>query len=364
MQKLLPLDETRQGQACRCNIPDDRKGQQGQVHSSKNSSAARVYHISDADLDGLRQADQDGNGTPVAGAMRDEVEVRRSPVLDESGLPVPPNAAVELLQIAAAAATGDDQVAMILALRLEAQQVLATLARAERALRARKEPAAAAEMARQPPPAVLEHVREGGRGTAERAHAERPVVQPEVRPYLGEVGLERGPEAPAGEEGGHLRARPGDRLDDLRGHTARRGKERRRRDCPVIPCFGDQPQPRYGALLDDGQALHDDGEKLLEVVGDDRRGSSGKERHAGFPDAPAFRCVPAERRQTPGGPARPRRDDLAVRGERLAERGAPPQKIGPLLAKIQSRERAPQAWIDISTTERRMKPPTRTSTAA
>ena len=165
----------------------------------------------------------------------------------------------------------------------------------------------------------------------------------------GESG-EAGAEAPAGEEGGHLRTRPGDRLDDLRGHTARRGKERRRRDCPVIPCFGDLPEPRYGVLLDDGQALHDDGEKLLEVVGDDRRGSSGKERHAGFPDAPAFGCVPAERRQTPGGPARPRRDDLAVRRERLAERGAPPQKIGPLLAKIQSRERAPQAWIDISTT--------------
>src|SRR4029077_93136 len=170
----------------------------------KRSSAARVYHISDAYLGRLRQADQDGNGPPVAGATRDEVEVGRSPVLDEGGLPVPSNAAVKLLQVAAATATADDHIALILAFRLEAQQVLTALACAGRALRAREEPAAAAEMARQAPAAVLEHVREGGRGAAERAHAERPVVRTEVRSCLGEVGLERGSQAPVGEEGSHL----------------------------------------------------------------------------------------------------------------------------------------------------------------
>jgi hypothetical protein len=30
--------------------------------------------------------------------------------------------------------------------------------------------------------------------------------------------------------------------------------------------------------------------------------------------------------------------------------GPPPQEIGPLLAQVERRERAPQAWIDISTT--------------
>jgi hypothetical protein len=35
---------------------------------------------------------------------------------------------------------------------------------------------------------------------------------------------------------------------------------------------------------------------------------------------------------------------------RAALDGTPPPEIGALLAKVQSREQAPQAWIDISTT--------------
>src|SRR5262249_61120723 len=100
VQKLGPLDQERQGQTCRCNIPDDGERQQGLVHSSKKSSATRVYHISDADLDGVIRSDQDGGGPPVMGALRDEVEVGRSPVLDEGRLAVPPNTPVELLQLA------------------------------------------------------------------------------------------------------------------------------------------------------------------------------------------------------------------------------------------------------------------------
>src|SRR5262245_35185810 len=171
--------------------------------ASEKSSAARVYHIPDADLDGVSRRNKNGNRPLVTGALCDEVEVWRSPVFDKGRLSVPANPAIELLQVTAAATTGDDEVALILALRLETQQVLAALARAERALRARKEPAAPAEVTRQSPPAVLEHVREGGRGAAKRAHAECPVVRAEVSPRRGEVRLERGSKAPVGKERGH-----------------------------------------------------------------------------------------------------------------------------------------------------------------
>src|SRR5215510_5131495 len=171
-----------------------------------------------------------------------------------------------------------------------------------------------------------------------------------MSPRLSEVRLERGSKAPVGEERGDVDGRPGDHFRDAPAHSARSGKKRCGRDRAVVPRFRDAAEPWHGVLMDGGQALHRDGEELFELVAVDRGWSSRKERRPGFPDTPAFVGIPVQRCQAPGRPARPRIDDVAIYDERPAERGAPPQEIGPLLAKVQSRERIPQAWIDISTT--------------
>ena len=121
----------------------------------------------------LDQRGHRASSIPAPSAI--EIEMRRAPVLDQRRAAVPARAAVDLLDIGPALATGGDHVALLpRLLGHEPDEVLGAVDAAERAAQLGEGPGAAAEMTGQPPPAVLDDVGEPGWTAAERTDAERP----------------------------------------------------------------------------------------------------------------------------------------------------------------------------------------------
>src|SRR5437667_7986178 len=73
---------------------------------------------------GTRELQKRGQGPPVTLPLRHKVEVRRSPVLDERRSGVPSHAAIELLDVAAAARARADEVALVAPVGIETEQIL------------------------------------------------------------------------------------------------------------------------------------------------------------------------------------------------------------------------------------------------
>src|SRR5213593_423015 len=120
------------------------------------------------------QLDQGRDRTPVACVDGNEIEMGRSPVLDQSRTRVPPHSAVELLDLATTLLARGDEVTLLLLLGVQAHQIFRRLVAAERTLQSRKHPAASAHVAGQPALPAFGHVREAWRRSAERTDSEDP----------------------------------------------------------------------------------------------------------------------------------------------------------------------------------------------
>src|SRR3989454_1801208 len=120
------------------------------------------------------QLDQGRDRTPVACVDGNEIEMRRSPVLDQRRTCIPAYSAVELLEVATALLAGGDEVALLLVLGVQAHQILRRLVAAEGTLQSREHPATSADVAGQPALPAFRHVREARRRSAEGTDAEDP----------------------------------------------------------------------------------------------------------------------------------------------------------------------------------------------
>src|SRR5262245_13702955 len=120
------------------------------------------------------EVDDGRQSSPVTAAPRDQVEVRRPPVLDQRRATVPPHPAIELLQISPALGARRDEIPLIPGLRLEAAKTLAVGIAAERAPDPRRCPAGPTDMAGEAAPAVLDDIAEARRRSAKRADPELP----------------------------------------------------------------------------------------------------------------------------------------------------------------------------------------------
>src|SRR5262249_2862081 len=136
------------------------------------------------------EVQEGGHGPPVLRAPGHQVEVRGPPVLDQRRGAVPPDAAVELLQVPAAAFAGGDEGPFLGPLGLEAHDVRRVAAPAVRTGQTREAPAPAARVAGQSALAVLPDVGEARRRPAERAQPELPGAARQVGATPGQVPLQ------------------------------------------------------------------------------------------------------------------------------------------------------------------------------
>src|SRR5205809_453015 len=104
---------------------------------------------------------------------------------------VPADPPVELLDVRLALPARGDEVAFLLLVGLQTNEVLRGLRTAERATQARKDPGPTAHVAREPTPAGVGEVTEPRRRAAEGTDAEIPRPLGEMDPASGEVPIER-----------------------------------------------------------------------------------------------------------------------------------------------------------------------------
>src|SRR5256712_10522853 len=275
----------------------------------KTASAARVYHIPDADLcprhpGAAGEVNQRGDGAPVALADGDHVEVRRAPVLDERRAGVPTNPPVEFLDVRFALPAGGDEVAFLLLHCLEANEVFGGLRTAERTAESWKHPSAPAHVTREPTLAGVGQVTEAGRRPAVGTDAEIPSPLGEMDPASGAVPIERRPERAACEEARGLSAETEICQQRRQPDTPPRRKEGGRADLALIPSPSESPQDLFG-LTDRRQKLKGSSKERLHVFREDRHQDIRKQWNPASPTLLALRGRPAERRQAPGRPPRP-----------------------------------------------------------
>src|SRR5256712_6024797 len=304
----------------------------------KTASAARVYHIPDADLcprhpGAAGEVNQRGDGAPVALADGDHVEVRRAPVLDERRAGVPTNPPVEFLDVRFALPAGGDEVAFLLLHCLEANEVFGGLRTAERTAQSWKHPAAPAHVTREPTLAGVGQVAEAGRRAAVGTDAEIPTPLGEMDPAPGEVPIERRPERAVREEARGLSTKTEICRQRRQSHTPPRRKEGGGADPALIPCPSESAQDILG-LTDRCQKLKSSSKERLHVFREDRHQDIRKQWNPASPTLLALRGRPAERRHGLGRPLGPRLQHQAVRRQRLAEGRPARPEVVPLLAQL------------------------------